>query len=337
MNRYSLIFATALILLFSRSAHSQQEAQQLLVWWNAGFAAKKENLCSTASIENFEQFVANIPIPDVSKNKIRLDYAKGYITGCDNLLNKRKFASNPATIFKGSGFELHREDLNKLRPPSLSNGKDHIIVKKITDKLGVPAINVYDIPDLRDAFVVKPVPGAKPVFKADPQFEGIVVDPRYMYNDVDVTEEEIADMKRQGKDVPRFIEHGRQRRYGVLAHEVAHMLLPVDLHGFYANNVQKKDIQVQNARVKRVLENLHDAISEGKFNRSYGMAWGYVNEMAADYVAGGILAYMEVGEEGLEYMLKMYDAAGGSGDVTHLRAKERIKIFKKGYEARSVE
>lgn len=329
MNRYSLIIATALILLFSRSAHSQQEVtlQEKNNWWDAGYIGKT---CSTASIENFKKFLQNT---DESKNKERRVYIKSYLLKCEQ--EGQKYASQPTTIFKGSGFELHREELNKLPPPSLSNGKDHIIVKKITDKLRVPAINVYSMPGLKDAFTVKPVPGEKPVFKADPQFEGIVVDSRFMGNDIDVTEEEIAGTKEE--DVPGFIEQGRQRRYGVLAHEVAHMLLPVDLHGFYADNVQKKDIQVQNARVKRVLENLYDAISKGKFNRSYGMNWQYVNEMAADYVAGGILAYMEVGEEGLEYLLTMNDLAGGSGDVTHLRAKERVKIFKMGYETRSVE
>lgn len=191
---------------------------------------------------------------------------------------------------------------------------------------------------MASAFAVKPALGAMPVFKDAPQFEGIVVDSSYMDIDIDVGAQAIAEEMALPKgDVPRLIEHGRQRKYGVLAHEVAHMLLPLDLHGFYANNMEKEDIQAPNLRVKIILGNLHDAISEGAFNRSYGMNWQYVNEMAADYVAGGILAYMEVGDAGVEYMLKMYDAADGRGNTTHLRGKERVKIFQKGYSEHSVE
>lgn len=331
MNRHSLIFATALILLFSRSAHSQQaNAQTLLI---AGHAAAKKNDCPTV-LKNFRQLVAEYEhLRD--RNKEEFKFADDWILHCK--LKKPVTVASVTVKNRAAGFELHAKDLNEFWPPSLSNGHDHRVVKEITDKLGVPAIKVYDIPGLGDAFAVKPVPGAMPVFKDAPQFEGIIVDSRYMDIRVDVTPEEIADMVRLNRDVPSFIEHGRERRYGLLAHEVAHMLLPDDLRGFIARNVQKKDIQVQNARVKRVLENLHDAISEGKFNRSYGMNWQFVNEMAADYVAGGILAYMEVGEEGVEYMLKMYDLAGDSGNMTHLRGNERGKIIHMGYEAHSVE
>jgi hypothetical protein len=331
MNRHFLIVPTVLILLFSASAHSQKVTlEDRKKWWNDGNAAE---MCSNTQINLFNKFLQQT---DKSKNKKIRDFIEIRIRNCEN--KDQKYAYQIISTLKASSFELLREGLNKFPPPSpLSNGRDYKIVKKITDKLGVPAINVYNMPGLRDAFTVKPVPVEKPVFEADPQFKGIVVDTKFMDEKIDASKKEIADDIAKGKDVLSFIEHGRQRRFGILAHEVAHMLLPVDLHYFYADNVQKKDIQVPNARIQRVLENVHDAISMGKFNRSYGMNWQFVNEMTADYVAGGILAYMEVSEEGLVYLLKMYDATGGSGDVTHLRAKERIKILKMGYEARSVE
>lgn len=327
MNRHSLIFATALILLFSSSAYSDTENAAVQALMDAGIHAYKNDDCPKA-IDNFNQIIDDY-------KHLRDDFAPHF-----SLVDSYLEYCNSVTTASGwemSFFESHGQDLSGFLPLSLSSESNHTVVKAITDKLGVPAIKVYDISGVAGGFAVKPVPGAMAVFEDAPQFEGIVVDPWYMDNRVDVTSEEISDMVRLQRDVPRFIEHGRQRRYGFLAHEVAHMLLPTDLQGFYVNNLQKKDIKAPNARVKRILENLHDAISEGAFNRSNGMNWQLVNEMAADYVAGGILAYMEVGDAGVDYMLKMHDEGGVKGNTTHLRGKERIKIFHKGYTARSVE
>jgi len=240
----------------------------------------------------------------------------------------------------GGGFEHTPTDLNKFAPPSLSNGKDSIIVKEITDKLGVPTIKVYDMPGLNDAIAVKPVPGATPALNADPEFEGIIVDPHYMNTLVDVTEKEIEDMRRLKKDVPQFIEHGRQRRFGVLAHEVAHMLLPADLRGLIGKNSGKKDIRnkVPHVHVGRMLENLHEVSK--KLHISSDNERRFANEMAADYVAGGILAYMKVDPAGLKYMLKMFFLGGSwanPGDKTHLGGKTRGEIVQMGYDHHIVE
>jgi hypothetical protein len=228
------------------------------------------------------------------------------------------------------------------------------MVREITKKLGGPQIKVYDIPGMKDAFAVKPIPGMTPVFTKNPEFEGIIIDSNYMNVLVDVTAEEIKKHREWGKtgslssvdktnpeainaSVVAFIKQGRERRMGVLAHEVAHMLLPADLRSFIEKNTENKDIQVQNVRVKKMLKNLRDAISEGKLNLSSDASWQFANEMAADYVTGGILAYMGVGEAGIEYMMHMYDLSGDKGNVTHLRGNERLKVVNMGYEAHSVE
>jgi len=248
-------------------------------------------------------------------------------------------------------FECHTKDLNSYYPPNRDKGKDTIMVREITDRLGVPPIKVYDIPGLKDAFAVKPIPGTMPVFKENPEFEGIIIDSNNMNINVDVSPEAIKTHRHWGKtgglvgvdetnvesSVEQFIKQGRERRMGILAHEVAHMLLPADLRGFIGNNTEKKDIQVQNVRVKKMLENLHDAISEKKLNLSSDANWQFANEVAADYVAGGILAYMGVGEAGVKYMLKMHDLSGDRGNATHLRGNKRLEVVNMGYEAHSVE
>lgn len=343
MNKHLVLFATAFIFLFSSSAYSaaasDSEKQHLRELMSGGWNATEDPMDCSAATPYFEQIIKKYSHLRVFY-KENFDYVDKVLSHC-----------SPKGItkhFNLTWFESHGKDLSGFLPPSLSSGDSHKVVKEITDKLRVPVIQVYDMPGLSDALAIKPAFGTMPIFKDTPQFEGVIVDSKYMDTAIDIGAEDIpkdiSDMDPANPIFQSFMGSYREKKYGVLAHEVAHMLLPADLQGFYATHLHKSDIQENNARVKKVLENVHDAISEGKLNRSYGLSLQLLNEMAADYVTGGILAYMGVSEKGLVYMLKMHDVKGverasfeDMKPQTHLRSKERIKYIEMGYQARSVE
>ena len=183
--------------------------------------------------------------------------------------------------------------------------------------------------------------GVAPMFKADPKFEGIIVNSHHMDINVDVTKEQtesfIAEQERRKKQglkaIPEpeawSINRGKMRRWGVLAHEVAHMLLP-DLRGLIGKNAKKEKIAatVPHLNVQKMIENLNLNPISSDVERQF------VNEMAADYVTGGILGYMNVGTAGVKYMLKMYDLSGSSNcHRSHLSLDKRRKVIQMGYDA----
>ena len=79
--------------------------------------------------------------------------------------------------------------------------------------------------------------------------------------------------------------------------------------------------------VQQMLVNLQEVSAQ------FSVKEQYINEMAADYLSGGILAYMKVGTDVVKYMLTMYKKAGSNCHKSHLSIDQRREIIQMGHDA----
>jgi hypothetical protein len=265
---------------------------------------------------------------------------------CSELVDKDGHC--PSVGFDGPPtFHGDPKDLNKHYPLRLDDGKDTSMVREITDKLGAPPIKVYDLREFNDAFAVKPIPSMTPVFKEDPEFVGIIINSKHMNENIDTSKktldrfeaEYLSEFKKNGgvkRTTERDIYFGRQHRMLLLAHEVAHMLLPseisqLDLFRGPKSNISK---HVQNAYLIEILENLHDRENQSNwdFTNDFYSENSYANELIADYVAGAIFAIMKLDSNTAQddYIYMWFrDVALNK---THPSFKWRKTVFKAGYD-----